>query len=30
MKVMVKPNEMATERVSDGEEVMIVLPMAGG
>ena len=27
---MVKPSEMATERVGDGEEVMIVLPMAGG
>ena len=27
---MVKPNDMATERVGDGEEVMIVLPMAGG
>src|SRR5438067_2778286 len=27
---MVKPHEMATERVGDGEEVMIVLPMAGG
>ena len=27
---MVKPTEMATERVGDGEEVMIVLPMAGG
>jgi hypothetical protein len=27
---MVKPREMTTERVGDGEEVMIVLPMAGG
>ena len=27
---MVKPSEMATERIGDGEEVMIVLPMAGG
>jgi hypothetical protein len=27
---MVKPADMAAERVSDGEELMIVLPMAGG
>jgi molybdopterin converting factor small subunit len=27
---MVKPHEMRGERVGDGEEVMIVLPMAGG
>ena len=27
---MVKPAQMAGERVGDGEEVMIVLPMAGG
>ena len=27
---LVKPAEMAGQRVGDGEEVMIVLPMAGG
>ncbi|HZU06793.1 MAG TPA: MoaD/ThiS family protein [Chloroflexota bacterium] len=27
---MVKPADMAAEHVADGEEVMIVLPMAGG
>ena len=27
---IVKPADMAEERVGDGEEVMIVLPMAGG
>jgi hypothetical protein len=27
---MVKPADMAGERVTDGEELMIVLPMAGG
>ncbi len=27
---MVKPADMANERVVDGDEVMVVLPMAGG